>query len=178
MGGGKWKEHLIDDSWSQPHALTLVDLDKDGQIDIVTGKRYLAHEADPGAFEPLGLYWYRWSPKEGHFIKHVIDYGSKAGGGIQIIAVDIDGDGDIDLVAPGKSGLFLFEQVDFSQAEKTIALDLNCLGTIAIRSMARLPGMRSYRSQLDQEDGLHDFRPAASEALEDFLSCIQSSRCD
>jgi hypothetical protein len=27
--------------------------------------------------------------------------------------VDIDGDGDIDLVAPGKSGLFLFEQIDF-----------------------------------------------------------------
>jgi FG-GAP-like repeat/FG-GAP repeat len=118
LGGGKWKEHLIDDSWSQPHALTLVDLDKDGQIDIVTGKRYLAHEADPGAFEPLGLYWYRWSPKEGHFIKHVIDYGSKAGGGIQIIAVDIDGDGDIDLVAPGKSGLFLFEQVDFPRQKK------------------------------------------------------------
>ena len=118
LGGGKWKEHLIDDSWSQPHALTLVDLDKDGQIDIVTGKRYLAHEADPGAFEPLGLYWYKWSPKEGHFIKHVIDYGSKAGGGIQIIAVDIDGDGDIDLVAPGKSGLFLFEQVDFPRQKK------------------------------------------------------------
>jgi VCBS repeat protein len=118
LGGGKWKEHLIDDSWSQPHALTLVDLDKDGQIDIVTGKRYLAHEADPGAFEPLGLYWYKWSPKEGHFIKHVIDYGSKAGGGIQIIAVDMDGDGDIDLVAPGKSGLFLFEQVDFPRQKK------------------------------------------------------------
>jgi hypothetical protein len=27
--------------------------------------------------------------------------------------VDIDGDGDIDPVAPGKSGLFLFEKVDF-----------------------------------------------------------------
>ncbi len=113
LGGGKWKEHLIDDSWSQVHPLTLVDLDKDGKLDIVTGKRYFAHEGDPGAYEPLGIYWYRWSPQEGHFIKHVIDYGTKAGGGIQIVAVDIDGDGDIDLVAPGKSGLFLFEQVDF-----------------------------------------------------------------
>jgi hypothetical protein len=113
MGNGKWKEHLIDNSWSQAHPLTLVDLVKDGKLDIVTGKRYLAHEGDPGAYEPLGLYWYRWSPQQGYFIKHVIDYGTRAGGGIQIIAVDIDGDGDIDLVAPGKSGLFLFEQVDF-----------------------------------------------------------------
>ena len=48
----------------------------------------------------------------------MIDYGSKAGGGIQIIAVDMDGDGDIDLVAPGKSGLFLFEQVDFPRQKK------------------------------------------------------------
>ena len=53
------------------------------------------------AIPGLGLYWYRWSQQEGQFIKHVIDYGTKAGGGIQIIAVDIDGDGEIDLVAPG-----------------------------------------------------------------------------
>jgi hypothetical protein len=26
-----------------------------------------------------------------------------------------DGDGDLDIVAPGKSGLFLFEQVDFQR---------------------------------------------------------------
>ena len=113
LGTGKWKEHLIDDSWSQAHPVTLVDLDKDGKLDIVTGKRYLADDGNPGTFEPLGLYWYRWSAENGHFIKHVIDYGSKAGGGIQIVAVDIDGDGDLDLVAPGKSGLFLFEQIDF-----------------------------------------------------------------
>jgi hypothetical protein len=49
--------------------------------------------------------------RNGQYTKHVIDYGSKAGGGIQ--TPDIDGDGDLDLVAPGKSGLFLFEQIDF-----------------------------------------------------------------
>jgi VCBS repeat protein len=110
--GAEWQLHLIDDSWSQAHPLTLVDMDRDGRLDIVTGKRYLAHESDPGAYEPLGLYWYRLSEK-GQYTKHVIDFGGKAGGGIQTPIVDIDGDGDLDLVAPGKSGLFLFEQIDF-----------------------------------------------------------------
>ncbi|PYV90204.1 MAG: VCBS repeat-containing protein [Acidobacteria bacterium] len=110
--GTQWQLHQIDNSWSQAHPMTLADLDHDGKLDIVTAKRYLAHEGDPGAYEPLGLYWYRLGEK-GQYIKHVIDYGSKAGGGIQTPVVDIDGDGDLDLVAPGKSGLFLFEQIDF-----------------------------------------------------------------
>ena len=112
--GGSWQEHLIDNSWSQAHPLTLVDLDGDGQLDILTGKRYLAHDIDPGAYEPLGLYWYQLS-QSGQYVKHVIDYGSKAGGGMQTPVIDIDGDGDLDIVAPGKSGLFLFEQVDFQR---------------------------------------------------------------
>ena len=110
--GTDWKMHLIDDSWSQAHPLTLVDMDHDGKLDILTGKRYFAHESDPGAYEPLGLYWYRWG-ENGQYTKHVIDYGSKAGGGIQTPIIDMDGDGDLDIVAPGKSGLFLFEQIDF-----------------------------------------------------------------
>ncbi len=43
------------------------------------------------------------------WVKHVIDYGTRAGGGIQIPVADIDGDGDLDFVVGGKSGLFLFE---------------------------------------------------------------------
>ena len=114
--GGRWKTHTLDDSWSQAHALTLADLDHDGKLDIVTGKRYLAHDIDPGAYEPLGFYWFH-STGDGSFVKHVIDYGGKVGGGMQIPVLDIDGDGDLDLVAPGKSGLFLFEQVN-PQREK------------------------------------------------------------
>ena len=44
-------------------------------------------------------------------MKHVIDYGSRTGGGMQIPVVDIDGDGDLDFVVAGKSGLFLFENL-------------------------------------------------------------------
>lgn len=113
-GGTQWQLHLIDNSWSQAHPLALADIDRDGSLDIITGKRYLAHDSDPGAYEPLGLYWYQLADK-GRYLKHVIDYNSRAGGGIQTPVVDIDGDGDLDIVAPGKAGLFLFEQVDFQR---------------------------------------------------------------
>jgi len=51
---GTWTKHIIDESWSQAHALSIVDLNGDGQPDILTGKRYMAHNGrDPGAREPL-----------------------------------------------------------------------------------------------------------------------------
>ncbi len=43
LGGGKWAKHVIDDTWSQAHALTMVDLNGDRRPDFVTGKRYMAH---------------------------------------------------------------------------------------------------------------------------------------
>ncbi len=44
-----WIKHTIDESWSQPHALTLVDLNGDGRKELLTGKRFMAHDGhDPG----------------------------------------------------------------------------------------------------------------------------------
>jgi hypothetical protein len=34
-----------------------------------------------------------------------------AGTGLQMTAIDLDRDGDLDLVCPGKSGLYLFENL-------------------------------------------------------------------
>jgi hypothetical protein len=113
-GDGQWEKHIIDDSWSQPHAVTLVDFRGTHNIGLLTGKRYMAHNGhDPGSREPLGVYWYERlivpESKEIEWVKHVIDYGGRTGGGIEIPAVDIDKDGDIDFVVGGKSGLFYFE---------------------------------------------------------------------
>jgi hypothetical protein len=112
-GSRSWLKHVIDDAWSQAHAMTLADLKGDGKMELVTGKRYYAHEHDPGAAEPLGVYWYEPVQSAGRlqWIRHVIDYSSRAGGGMQIPIVDIDGDGDLDIVVAGKSGLFLFENL-------------------------------------------------------------------
>jgi hypothetical protein len=110
---GKFVKRMIDDSWSQPHAMTMVDLNKDGRMDFVTGKRFMAHNGkDPGEREPLGVYWYEYIPgPKIEWVKHVLEYSTRTGGGMQIPVADVDGDGDLDVVTPGKSGLFLFENL-------------------------------------------------------------------
>ncbi|CAN5482246.1 FG-GAP-like repeat-containing protein [soil metagenome] len=128
----EWVEHIIDNTWSQAHASTLVDLNGDGQLDIVTGKRYFAHNgADPGEREPIGLYWYEYrkvpatvatatAPGNGgvEWIRHIVDYGGRMGGGMQIAVADMDGDGDLDMVTGGKAGLYLAENLTKLSATK------------------------------------------------------------
>jgi hypothetical protein len=130
---GKWTKRMIDSAWSQGHASTLIDLNGDGRLDFVTGKRFMAHNgSDPGEREPLGVYWYEYrmvAPPAGErsasappaqsgasagqveWIRHLIDFGGRMGGGMQIPVVDLDGDGDLDVVCAGKSGLFLAENL-------------------------------------------------------------------
>jgi hypothetical protein len=111
---GTWTKHMIDDSWSQPHALTVADLNGDGKPDLVTGKRFMAHNGrDPGEREPLGVYWYESlkTPSGSiEWVKHLIDYGSRAGGGMQVVVARLDGQQYPDVVVGGKSGLFLFRR--------------------------------------------------------------------
>lgn len=111
-GNRSWIKHEIDMSASQYHDLMLVDLDKDGELELVTGKRYYAHDIDPGANDPVGVYYFKIN--NGSFEKHIIDYGpvgEASGNGIYMWIQDVTGNGYPDIVAPGKEGLFLFENL-------------------------------------------------------------------
>jgi hypothetical protein len=110
--GEKFERHEICKSFSQTHALRLADINGDGIMDLVTGKRYFAHNGkDPGAFEPALLVWFELQrPEKGkvQFIQHVIDEDS--GIGTQFEVVDINGDGRLDIVTANKKGVHLFLQ--------------------------------------------------------------------
>jgi len=118
-----WVKHDIDRTWSEAHAMVAVDFRRSGNLGLLTGKRYMAENGDdPGAREPLGVYWYeRLLDPRSHDVewaRHVLDYGGRTGGGVQIAVADIDRDGDLDFVVAGKSGLFLFENKTVDRARR------------------------------------------------------------
>jgi hypothetical protein len=109
-GTTAWKQHVIDESWSQAHALALADLDGDGQEELIAGKCIWAHEGDdPGAGDPPAVYYYTWDGASSRFTRHTIAApGEGIALGRQFSVVDLDGDGRLDLVAPSELGLWVF----------------------------------------------------------------------
>jgi len=101
-----WKQHVIDKSWTQAHSLTLADLDNDGDLDLVTGKRFRAHNGhDPEGDKPPGVYWYELTRGPSPTWKqHVISFDEGVGSGMNVPVIDLEGDGDLDIIVTGKFG--------------------------------------------------------------------------
>ncbi len=110
--GSTFKQHVISEKYSQPHAIRLIDINGDGIKDLVTGKRYFAHQGkDPGGKDPAMLYWFELRrPQKGkvEFIMHVID--NDSGVGTQFEVIDLNGDGRHDIVTSNKKGVHVFLQ--------------------------------------------------------------------
>ena len=120
QGAGSWVKHTIDESYSQIHAVKLVDLDGDGVPELLTGKRYRGHSGnDPGSYDPLVVYYYKIGRKTGEFTRYALSVNGLAGAGTQFIAEDLDGDGDIDVATAGKTGVTFFENLTINSVPKT-----------------------------------------------------------
>ncbi|HSI62892.1 MAG TPA: VCBS repeat-containing protein [Candidatus Saccharimonadia bacterium] len=103
-GSTNWRTSLIDDKFSQPHALAWEDLDNDGQPELITGRRVRAHSGnDPGDAEPGVIHYFKWNKDTKTFAKFNVALDGP-GIGLQINVVDLDGNGWKDIVCAGKSG--------------------------------------------------------------------------
>jgi hypothetical protein len=110
-GNTIWQTHEISKLFSQSHALAMKDINGDGHPDLITGKRYRAHnDGDPGAAEPAVLYWFEFIPgKNPRWIPHLID--DDSGIGLNFVIEDINKDHLPDIIISNKKGVFFFEQV-------------------------------------------------------------------
>jgi hypothetical protein len=109
-GKRTWIKHPIDPFNSQYHDLIWADIDGDGKPELVTGKRFRAHCGnDPGELDDVGLYYFKWNGES--FSKQVVSYGPYGVGkgcGIYFQLYDLRGTGRLDIIAPGKDGLWIF----------------------------------------------------------------------
>ncbi len=77
-----WIRHTIDESFSQSHALALVDIDGDGTPELITGKRYRGHGGDdPGSYDPVVVYAYKL-PTKAQFTQAGSQAGAKPAPGV------------------------------------------------------------------------------------------------
>jgi len=98
---------------SETHAVHFVDLDGDGLKDLVTGKRFWSHGLnEPGSDKPAVLYWFKARKSADgmtSFTPHVIDENS--GVGTQFEVIDMNGDGNPDVITSSKKGVYAHLQM-------------------------------------------------------------------
>lgn len=113
MMGTREEEAKFGVAFSQPHALTLADLDGDRLPDVITGKRRWAH-GPKGDIEPMATpvnyaFLLRRDPSVpggAKFIPQLIDDAS--GLGTQVVSADVNGDNVPDVLTASKLGTFVF----------------------------------------------------------------------
>jgi FG-GAP-like repeat len=101
-------------TFSEPHGSAIADMDGDGIPDFVVGKRFWAHRDDLLDPDPYGepvLYYYRTvrnpkAPGGAEFVPVLIN--NRSGTGSDVLPVDLNKDGVMDLVTATRFGTFIF----------------------------------------------------------------------
>lgn len=123
QGKRTFQRHPIEEHYAQFHTMALVDVNGDGKLDLLTGKRLLGHDGrDEGEWDPLFLFWY--DIQGGKFERHVISFNNLQyypgyenvneppqfafSTGMKIVPGDLNGEGKLDIVVAGRGGLYAF----------------------------------------------------------------------
>jgi hypothetical protein len=126
-GDENFTAHIIDDSFNHAVSVYAIDLDSDGDVDIL-GAAYMA--------VPANIAWWENDGSE-NFTKHIID--DNFSNARSVYAIDLDGDEDIDVLgaASGADDIAWWENDgsenfakhiiddDFSNARSVYAIDLD-----------------------------------------------------
>ncbi|WP_353125567.1 FG-GAP-like repeat-containing protein [Parapedobacter pyrenivorans] len=103
-----------DVTFSQLHGTTFGDIDGDGIPDFIAGKRYWSHldtHLDPDPSGAAVLYCFRTvrdvhAPGGAHFEPELVH--NRSGAGSDLLAVDLNGDGKLEIVSSTNRGTFIF----------------------------------------------------------------------
>jgi hypothetical protein len=103
-----------DVTFSELHGSTVADVDGDGIPDFIVGKRYFSHldtNIDPDPRGSPVLYWYKTvrdpkAPGGARLVPHLID--NHSGVGSDVLAVDLNHDGAMDIVTATRFGSFIY----------------------------------------------------------------------
>jgi hypothetical protein len=124
QGKTSFVEHMIMDdfstknagnvAFSEPHGTTFADVDGDGVPDFIVGKRYWSHldtYLDPDPYGQPVLYVYKTvrnpkAPGGAEFVPELID--SHTGVGSDVLVVDLNKDGAMDIVTATRFGTFIY----------------------------------------------------------------------
>lgn len=124
VGAISFVRHMIADDYtatnasgvtfSQAHGVTFADLDGDGVLDFIVGKRYWSHldsYFDPDPYGAPVLYCFRTkrnpaAPGGAEFVPELIH--NRSGAGSDVLATDLNRDGAIDVVTSTDRGTFIF----------------------------------------------------------------------